>query len=60
MTYCIRTFDLYDQLLNKNANYRKVSFDMTGGTDRVRYALIAGYVGGSDLKTLPILRNCTV
>ena len=22
--------DLYDQLLNKNANYRKVSFDMTG------------------------------
>ena len=39
--------DLYDQLLNKNANYRKASFDMTGGTDRVRNTLIAEYVGGS-------------
>ena len=33
---------------------------MTGGTDRVRYALIAGYVGGSGFETSPILRNCTV
>ncbi len=55
--------DLYDQLLNKNANYRKVSFDMTGGTDRVRYALIAGYVGGSgfeDVTYTPQLHRLTL
>lgn len=55
--------DLYDQLLNQNANYRKVSFDMTGGTDKVRYALIAGYVGGSgfeDVTYTPQLNRLTL
>lgn len=55
--------DLYDQLLNQSANYRKVSFDMTGGTDKVRYALIAGYVGGSgfeDVTYTPQLNRLTL
>jgi TonB-linked SusC/RagA family outer membrane protein len=37
----------YKEFLNANANYRKVSFDVTGGTERVRYSLVAGYVGSS-------------
>ena len=39
--------DYYDEFLNANANYRKVAFDMSGGTDRVRYALVVGYNGAS-------------
>ena len=55
--------DLYNMMLNKNANYRKVSFDVTGGTDRVRYALIAGYTGGSgfeDVAYTPQLNRLTL
>lgn len=39
--------DYYDEFLNNNGNYRKVAFDMSGGTDRVRYALVAGYNGAT-------------
>lgn len=39
--------DYYDQFLNDNANYRKATFDMSGGTDRVRYSLVVGYNGAT-------------
>lgn len=39
--------DYYDEFLNNNASYRKIAFDMAGGTNRVRYALVVGYNGGT-------------
>lgn len=37
--------DYYDTFLNNVSNYQKATFEMNGGTDRVRYSLVAGYIG---------------
>lgn len=42
--------DYYDYFMGNNVNYRKALFDMNGGTDKTRYALIANYVGGDGLE----------
>lgn len=55
--------NLYETLLNKFSNYRKVSFDMIGGSNKVRYALVVGYVGGSgfeDVAYTPQLNRLTL
>lgn len=39
--------DYYDLFLQRQSVYRKAVFDLNGGTDRIRYALVANYVGGS-------------
>lgn len=39
--------DFYDNLLHDQSMYRKAVFDLNGGTDKVRYALVANYVGGN-------------
>ena len=39
--------DWQKEFLNKTSNFRKISFDMSGGSDKVRYALVFGYTGGS-------------
>lgn len=33
------------EFMKRNSTYRKVTFDMDGGSNNVRYALVAGYVG---------------
>lgn len=42
--------DYYDYFMGNNVNYRKALFDMNGGTDRIKYALIANYIGGDGLE----------
>ncbi len=39
--------DYYDLFLQRQSIYRKAVFDLNGGTDRIRYALVANYVGGN-------------
>lgn len=39
--------DYYDLFLQRQSVYRKAVFDLNGGSDRIRYALVANYVGGS-------------
>ena len=39
--------DWQKELLNRASNFRKVAFDMSGGGDKVRYALVFGYTGGN-------------
>ena len=38
--------DYYDYFLKNTGAYRKVVFDINGGTEKIRYALVANYVGG--------------
>lgn len=42
--------DFYDQFLHKQSMYRKAVFDLNGGTDKVKYALVASYIGGNGLE----------
>lgn len=44
--------DWYDLFLNKASLYRKATVDMAGGNDRIRYSLVAGYIGGSGFEAL--------
>lgn len=44
--------DYYDLFLNRASLYRKATVDMVGGSDRVRYSLVAGYIGGSGFEAL--------
>ena len=37
--------DWQKEFMKRNSTYRKVTFDMDGGSNNVRYALVAGYVG---------------
>ncbi|MGM9766965.1 MAG: SusC/RagA family TonB-linked outer membrane protein [Candidatus Cryptobacteroides sp.] len=39
--------DWQKEFLSSTSNFRKVSFEMSGGSEKVKYALVAGYVGGS-------------
>lgn len=39
--------DFYGNLLHSQSMYRKAVFDLNGGTDKIRYALVANYVGGN-------------
>lgn len=42
--------DFYDQFLHNQSMYRKAVFDLNGGTDKVKYALVASYIGGNGLE----------
>lgn len=44
--------DWYSLFLNKASLYRKATVDMIGGSERVRYSLVAGYVGGSGFEAI--------
>ena len=37
--------DWQKEFMKNSATYRKVTFDMAGGSNNVKYALVAGYVG---------------
>lgn len=37
--------DWQKEFMKNSATYRKVTFDMSGGSNNVKYALVAGYVG---------------
>lgn len=42
--------DFYNQFTHEQRMYRKAIFDLNGGTDKVRYALVASYIGGNGLE----------
>lgn len=44
--------DWYGRFTSKMSTYRKAAIEFNGGTDRVRYALVAGYTGGSGLESV--------
>lgn len=55
--------DYYDEFLKDNASYRKVAFDMSGGSDRVRYSLVLGYNGATGFENsnyTPVLNKFNI
>lgn len=44
--------DYYDNFLKNTGAYRKVVFDINGGTEKIRYALVANYIGGDGFEKI--------
>lgn len=44
--------DYYDYFLNSQTNYRKASFELSGGNENVLYSFVGGYTGMSGLEKI--------